>query len=226
MARTAIKKRVGATGGKRKGADMALQAAPSAAPALSSPTTPLPVGSSLPAVIPPVDTPVTQKRQRKQRWLALPKKSKIRAKAAAIMAMRIEGRSNDEIAEALNLSVRSIRQYVWIAGKNGWLRTDDPHEYAESVLIHKAVKGFEELLDSRHERTHLPDKEVILESMKGLGIFKDQTKTEAPVNQQANMLTINVVMPEGAVSTVRPGTVAGVPAYVEGVSLDSSRSES
>jgi DNA-binding transcriptional regulator LsrR (DeoR family) len=140
----------------------------------------------------------------------------MRAKAAAIMALKIQGHTNEEIAEQVGLSVRSLRQYLWIAGKNGWLTIHDPHEYAENVLLHRVVSNLDELLHARNAITGLPDKEVTLELAKrGLEPFKERPM-EAPVVQQANQLSINIVMPEGKLPQMREGSGGGAAAYVDG----------
>lgn len=211
MARKATKKRASAAGGKRV---HRAHAAPRTAEAPSSPGTPPSPGMSVSAIAPPAP-PVTQEtRERKQKWTDLPENSKIREKAAAIVAMKIQGYDNDEIAAKLNLSVRSLRQYMWIAGKNGWLTTSDPRDVAEFDIAHQVVDGLRVLVNHRNA-LGLPDKEVILKSAEGLGIFKD---AKQPVEQAApsNVLTINVVMPGGERPEVRPGTTLGVGAYVEG----------
>ena len=222
MARKTIKKPIKAAGIKqtiqKANTPKDVQAEPSTAQIVSSPATPPPAGSSLPAVIPPAIAAeyALQERQRKQKWTGLPKRSKMRAKAAIICAMRIQGRTNEEISEATGLTSKSIRQYMWIAGKNGWLTVQDPHDYAENILLNSVASNLEEWLHARDSRTGLPDKEITLELAKrGLNPFKEQL-AEAPVNQQANMLSITIQMPEGAVGQVRPGTTTGVPAYSEG----------
>lgn len=186
--------------------------------AASSPALPPSAGTSLPATIPPhiVAETALQMRQHKRRWTGLPKKSKIRAKAATICAMKIQGHSTDEIAEHLGLKPASVRQYMWIAGKNGWLTTQDPHDIAEYELTHRVVSNLDELLHARSAITGLPDREVTLESAKGLGVFRDHNKPQEEINQQANMLTINIITPEGVRGEVRPGTTRGTPAYLEG----------
>lgn len=215
MARKTIKRRAkNAAGGKN--APKQVKSAPRTASATSPPATSS--GSSVPAVVPPPE-PVTQALQpRKQKWTDLPEDSKIREKAAAIVALKIQGYDNDEIAEKIGLSVRSLRQYLWIAGKNGWLRTADPRDVADYEITHDVVKGLKELVTFRNDRG-LPDKEVILKSAEGLGLFKDK-HSDLPVNTNQNVLTINVVMPEGARQEIRPGTTGGAPAYVEAEVLD------
>lgn len=212
MTRKTTKKRASAAGSKRKAT--AIQAAPRTAEAISSPGTPPSPGLSVPVIAPPAPTVAQKLQTRKQTWTDLPENSKIREKAAAIVAMKIQGYDNDEIAHKLSLSVRSLRQYMWIAGKNGWLRTDDPRDVAEFDIAHQVVDGLRTLVNHRNA-LGLPDKEVILKSAEGLGIFKD---SKQPVEQAAlsNNLTINVVMPGGERPEVRPGTTLGVGAYVEG----------
>lgn len=210
MARRAIKKPVRPTTRRPKTAGIGTAA--------RSPASPPSAGTSLPAVIPPyvLAEAALQKRQQKQRWTGLPKKSKIRAKAAAICALKIQGYSTDEVAEKIGLRPASVRQYLWIAGKNGWLTTQDPHDDAEFRLTHRVVSNLDELLHARSSVTGLPDKEVTLESAKGFGVFRDHSKPQEENNQQANMLTINIITPEGPAAQMRKGTTGGVPAYVEG----------
>lgn len=218
MARKAIKKPSSATGGKQAiptgvKAPKDAQAAPRAAEAVSSPVLP---GSSLPAVIPPVPPPtVPKKRHQSQKGSKLPGTPKMRARVAAIVALQIQGFTSKEIAEKLGFAEASIRQWKWMAGKYGWLKTDDPHEHAENVIIHKVVKGLEELVDYRDPDTKLPRQEVILEASKGLGIFKDHSKPQEVVAQQANMLSVNLVFPEGSRPEMRAGTQGGIPAYID-----------
>lgn len=220
------KKPAKATGGKRS-VTKTRQAAPRAAKVSGSQGTNPPLGTTLPAVIPPPPIDLTSppvraeialiERQRKQRWIKLPAKSKIKAKVAAIVSLKVQGFTTEEISTQLNLKPASVRQYMWIAGKNGWLTTHDPNDVAENVLVHRAVSNLEELLHARNIITGLPDREVTLETVKGLGIFKDYSKQQEAPNQQANVLTINFLTPpSGPLPTVRLDNVGGVPAYVEG----------
>lgn len=220
MARKATKRRSkNAAGGKH--APKQAQAAPRTAGEARPPGTPTSPGSSVPAVVPPSlpDSP------RKQKWTDLPEDSRIREKAAAIVAMKIQGFDNEEIATKLNLSVRSLRQYLWIAGKNGWLKTSDPHDVAEYEITHDVVKGLKELVAYRDKETGLPRQEVILRSAEGLGIFKDHSKPQQEQVNHGNVLTVNVVFPEGPRDEMRPGTTAGVASYVEGEVLNGSTPE-
>lgn len=216
------KKPVKATGGKHPKGQAAPRAAKTSGSLATSPDT------TLPAVIPPAPLDLSSppvraelaliQRQRKQRIRNIPKNSKIKAKVAAIVSLKVQGHSTAEIATLLDLKPASIRQYLWIAGKEGWLTTADPIDVAENTLIHRAVSNLEELLHARNAATGLPDKEVTLETVKGLGVFKDHSKASDQPNQNANVLTINFQFPkhEGPLPTVRAENVGGAPAYVEG----------
>jgi hypothetical protein len=140
--------------------------------------------------------------------------------------MKIQGFDNEEIASKLNLSVRSLRQYLWIAGKNGWLKTSDPHDVAEYEITHGVIKGLKELVDYRDPDTKLPRQEVILRASEGLGIFKDHSKQQQEAVPNGNVLTVNVVFPEGPRAEMRPGTTIGVASYVEGEVVNGRDSES
>lgn len=173
-----------------------------------------------PAALPP-DSPAVRaelaliKRQSEEKWIGPERPTKLRKTVAAIIALKVQGCSNNEIAEQLNLKPKSISQYMWIAGKKGWLNTADPHTYAEHALVHRVVDNLHDLLHARNMVTGLPDKEVTLEAAKGFGVFKDHSKTEqAPV--APGVLAIQVVLPTGDLPKVRAGAISSTPNYVEG----------
>jgi len=170
-----------------------------------------------PVLPPPVRAEVAlQKRQKAQKWTGLPKQGKVKKTVSAIVALKVQGYSTNEIAEQLSLKPASVRQYLWIAGRNGWLTTQDPHEVAHSQLVHRAVSNLEEWLHARDGRTGLPDKEITLESLKGLGVFGSGER-QASDSGQTNILAINITMPQGAnLPTMRDGNAGGEPAYQEG----------
>lgn len=161
------------------------------------------------------------KAKQKQRWTSLPANSKMRAKAAQIMALKIQGHDNDEIAKAVGLSVRSLRQYLWVAGKNGWLTVADPQDTVDYELAHRAVSNLDELLHSRDGLTGLPDKEITLATLRGTGIFRnhDAKPNDVAVGQQ-NVLQINIQTPVGVNTVIRPGSMQGAPAFVEGEKIE------
>jgi hypothetical protein len=191
------------------------------------PTPAPPVAPTSTALVPmPVQAEIALKqRQRKQKWTGLPKQGKVRKTVSAILAMKVQGYSTNEIAEHLSLKPASVRQYLWIAGRQGWLSTQDPHEIAHSQLVHRAVSNLDEWLHARDARTGLPDKEVMLESLKGMGIFGGSTPQQQNDGAQTNVLAIQITMPHGNnLPQVQEGSVAGVPAYLEGELVSAAQS--
>lgn len=156
-----------------------------------------------------------QKRQAAEKWTG-PKRDKVKKTVAAIVALQIQGYSTEEIAKQLNLKPASVRQYKWIAGKQGWLTTHDPHELAHSKLVHRAVSNAEEWLHARDARTGLPDKEFTLEAMKGFGVFGGGPAQQQE-SQATNVLAISITMPQGGnLPTMRDGNAGGAPSYIDG----------
>ena len=203
MAKKAVKRRGKPQGKKPEG--------------IPAPGLPPPEPVIEPVLPPPVRAEVAlQKRQKAQKWTGLPKQGKVKKTVSAIVALKVQGYSTNEIAEQLSLKPASVRQYLWIAGRNGWLTTQDPHEVAHSQLVHRAVSNLEEWLHARDGRTGLPDKEITLESLKGLGVFGSGER-QASDSGQTNILAINITMPQGAnLPTMRDGNAGGEPAYQEG----------
>lgn len=186
-----------------------------------------------PAVDPPVaEVPITDltipeqaeavhKQRQKQRWTNLAPNSKMRAKAAQICALKIQGKDNDEISKIVGLAPRSLRQYLWVAGKNGWLTSADPQDDVDYRLAHRAVSNLDELLNARDVRTGLPDKDITIQTLRGTGIFRNHDAKPAEGTQgQQNVLQINIQTPTERVSVIRPGTMQGVPAFIEGEQVE------
>ena len=222
MAKKAGQKRRKARGRKRIQADKPkVQAAPTSPSTLPGQPPP---GSTALATIPPPSMPVLaeralQERQRKQKWTSkgLPKRQKMRQTVAAILAYKVQGHTTAEIAELLHIKPTSVRQYLFIAGREGWLDTRDPHEKAHSELVHRAVSNLEEWMHARDARTGLPDKEITLAAASGLGIFGAGGPAQQQEGQATNVLAINITMPIGGnLPQMREGNAGGVPAYVEG----------
>lgn len=215
MAKKAGQKRQKGKGGKRNRADKPkVQAA--LAPPSTLPGIPPPGSAIAPVLPPPIAAEVAlQKRQSEQKWTGLPAKGKVRKTVAAILALHVQGYSTNEIAEQLKLKPASVRQYKWIAGKNGWLNTQDPHEKAHSELVHRAVSNLEEWMHARDARTGLPDKEITLAAASGLGIFGGGPAQQQE-HQATNILAIQITMPQGGnLPQMRDGNAGGAPAYVD-----------
>lgn len=146
----------------------------------------------------------------------LPEDSDVRPKAMQIIAMRLSGQDDAEIAKALGISEKSISPYVYRATKNGWLDIDyNPKERIQFQVMHKVVRNLEEGLDSTgilntgmRERTH-----VALKIAEGT-VFK-QFDQQAPQAAASTIVAVQVVMPDGPRQQVRAETTGGTPAYVD-----------
>lgn len=185
-------------------------ARPKAAPVLSLP--PALADSAQPLPPEPVVEP-------KRGVATLPKNSVVRQKALAIMAMRLAGHANDAIAAELGLSEKSLNQYLWMAGKRGWIPRKkgfaDPKDDMEFSLAHKVVRNLDSLLDSEDNETK---KEVTLEVAKGT-LFK-RFGEQAVVAPPSTVLAIRIEMPPGPTQEIREGTTGGRGRWIEATIVD------
>ena len=184
---------------------------------------PPPPGSAGAAIPPPIAAELAL-QERHKKWAVIPAEGKIHQTVKAIQVLRQDGFSTQEISEKLGIKPASIRQYMWIAGKNGWLNPLDPYEKAHSELVHRAVSNAEEWLHARDSKTGLPDKEFTLEAMKGFGIFGSGQQSE---QGHTNVLAINITMPTGGnLPTMREGNAGGIGAYVDGEVVNATTHQS
>ncbi len=149
----------------------------------------------------------------------LPPDSKTRKTALLILAMRLAGMPDDEIAKRVKLGKESLRMYLYLAGKNGWLDIDKANSAKDAVdfnLLPKVVRNLYEGLDGTgilnngmRERTH-----VALKIAEGT-IFKEYGEQRADVVAQT-MVAIRIEMPQGPPQQVREGTLGGTPSFIEG----------
>ena len=185
-------------------------------PALADPAQPPPEAIVVPATL---DSPHIAKVK------ALPKNSVIRQKALAIMAMRLAGHDNEDIARELELSERSLNQYMWMAGKNGWIPRKrglvDPKDELEFSLAHKVIRNLDDAMDddTRNTKTGMPVKtEVALEVAKGT-LFKRFGEQNSAIVQTA-VLAVKIEMAPGTPTQVREGTTGGVGRWIEADVVD------
>ncbi len=191
------------------------------------PATFLPVLKSEPLSLPPAvpepdqssPPPATKgpPDDKKPSWWS-PDDSKVRIIAMQIIAMRISGMSDDEIAPLLNISRKSIAPYVYRAGKNGWLTLDQPKDRIEFELLHKVVRNLEEGLDAKPEallNTGMPLRTAVALKVAEGTVFKQFSE---PATQQIaqTAVAIRIEMPAGAgQQQIREDTTGGVPAYID-----------
>ena len=174
------------------------------------------VASSLPPTPSRVPAPPTTPAVSVKPLTHLKQTSMIRKKALAIVAMRAQGYSTEEIASELGIRPRCVAQYVYTASKSGWLgRTkgsafSDPKDTIDFELAHKAVRNMGEFLDS-------PDIELRKEATFDLArgaLYKrfDLPKDSAPLPGM-QVLAIKIDMPTTGDTAVREGSMGGLPIY-------------
>ena len=147
-------------------------------------------------------------------------KSLIRKKALAIVAMRAQGYTSEEIAAELSVKVATLSTYVHRAVKSGFLVNKrgesllaDPKDQVEYELAHKVVRNLGVLLDCGDLKTQ---KEVTLEVAKGTLFKKFDQQVNVPLPNM-NVLSLRIEMPRGAdMITVREGSIGGKPVYTSG----------
>ena len=163
--------------------------------------------------------PVVRKSSNK-----IEKNSLVRKKALAIVAMRAQGYTSDEIAAELKVKVDTLSTYVHRAVKSGFLVNKrgesllaDPKDQVEYELANKVVRNLGVLLDCGDLKTQ---KEVTLEVAKGTLFKKFDQQVNVPLPNM-NVLSLRIEMPRGAEAiTVREGSIGGKPAYLEGERTD------
>lgn len=149
----------------------------------------------------------------------LPPNSRIRATALKILALRLKGIPDAEIATALGIgSTTTLRNYMWRAGKNGWLteEIDNPRDRLDYDIMHKVVRNMDEALDDPDDERR--DK-MTVEVARGT-IFKSYDQQGISNAPPLNVLAIKIEMPDGEAPKPREGTMIGAPAYLDGEVAD------
>jgi transposase len=155
----------------------------------------------------------------KQSWYR-PADSKARKLVDKIVVHRAAGRSDAEIAKLLKTTEQSIRQYVYLGKKNGWLDGEGEPIDVEAELAHnidaKIVRNISASLDG--QMTNWQTHEMTVQAAKGRGIFKNHEKTEA--TGVLAPVAIQIIMPALSQAQQRmeipENMLGGVPAFVDG----------
>lgn len=138
-------------------------------------------------------------------------------KAVKAFLMRRAGIDDADIAAALNISRKTISDYIYRAGKAGVLAEllDDPRDTLEYVLLNKVVRNINESLDStRVLQTGMPERAATALKVAEHTLFP---KTQGPAQQTSNnVMGIKIEIVQGAPTVIREGTVAGAPGYIDG----------
>jgi hypothetical protein len=137
------------------------------------------------------------------------KEHTIRSKVAQAVAYQLEGKTRAEAAELLGLTIGSLNQYFYLAGKFGWLVTADAQEQLAYQTVHKVVRNIDAALDGDDPERR---QEMTIEAAKGLGLFK---RHEVVTNDGATVmsaLTVRIEQPVGS-QEIAVGSIGGVGAY-------------
>lgn len=175
----------------------------------------------LPVATPPLSSLATKLVPKKKDKNDLPRNGLVKKKALAILALRMDGWSNDEIAAELQIKPKSVNQYIYLAGRNGWIaRHDgsvigDPKDDVELNILPRVLRNLREFLDSDDDEVR---KEVTLKTAEGT--LHKRFASDAASAPTMNALTINIVTPPGAAGIIREGTTHGTPMFTEGQVLD------
>jgi hypothetical protein len=139
--------------------------------------------------------------------------------AMQAVAMRINGLSDEAIAEAFKVTKRTVQGYIYEAGREGLLdpHLHDPKDRVEYKIVNKALDQIEEALDSTAVSltTGVPLRTTVALKVAEGTIFKQFEPQQAQQGPQ-QVVAIKIEMPAGAPQVVREGTIGGTPAYVEG----------
>jgi hypothetical protein len=162
----------------------------------------------------------------KRDYVKIEKNSMVRRKAVAIVAMRAQGYSNDEIAAELKIKPQSIKQYLYRATKSGFLVNkdglllQDPHDALEFDVAHRAVRNLKAALDDEPIVTKGGEIKAVSPSMTKLALkvaegtlFKKFDQSKDPQQHGMQVLAVRVEMPAGAAATVDAASIGGAPAY-------------
>jgi len=190
--------------------------------------------SNSPASLPPqvpdvdmaasVDTSVASSvpaKAKKPFW-DVGKQSKQYEQAMKILALRATGLDDKAIADAMGLSMQTIWNYCYVAGKNGWAEDfQNAKDQIEFRIMPKVVREIEAGLEDRHrnEKTGLQVATAVALKVAEMTVAKrfEQTSSAPPIS---NVIAIRIEQAPGTHVSVREGNIGGVPAYVEGVAED------
>lgn len=142
--------------------------------------------------------------------------SKVRSTAIQIVAMELGGQTREEIAQALNLSPRTIQSYLYIAAKNGWIDFEHPKDSIEFQILPKVVRNLTQGLDddNRHATSGMTvGQQMALKIAEGT-VFKAFDQLAGVQDNTLVGVKIEIVG-GGQKDTVREGTVLGADSYVD-----------
>lgn len=127
-----------------------------------------------------------------------------KARIAQIVLLRGKGLRNKEIAEKLGLTPHSVRTLIWRAGKEGWLKFDDPLERFHNEIVPKVVDNIDYWIDKK-------DKRMTIEAAKGAGIFQTHQVVKNEGEAPQTILALKIETAPSDAPKVVTGHVVGSP---------------
>lgn len=195
-------------------------------------------GSSLAKVVPPDPSPVSVASLplpsgettlpaplTAPGYKVLPDDSKVRKTVMHIIAMRLAGIEESEIAKSLGIARSTISHYIYLAGKNGWLTAQDvpdPKDRLDYQLVHKVMDNLEEALDdnARHQTSGIKVKHTVALKIAEGTVFKKFDQAAVTPQQQQTIVAIRIEQPPGEPQAIREGTLGGVSNYVDAETVE------
>ena len=138
-----------------------------------------------------------------------------------ILALKVGGATYEEISSVMGLTPATVKQYLYEAGKKGWLTSRDditPQEALEFDLSHTIVQNVRSALGGKSLTDQ--QQEMTIVAAKGIGLFKNHEVSKAETSVQMNVLSVKMVVAEGEALPVAPGSMGGTPGFIEGVAID------
>jgi hypothetical protein len=146
------------------------------------------------------------------------KDSKTYETCMKILSMRVAGIDDKTIADTLKLSMQTVWNYCYIAGKNKWADTfANAKDQIEFSIMPKVVRELEAGLDDRvrHVTSGMTVGQQMALQIAAGTVFK-KFQEAGPERTTNNILAIRIETVAGAIVDIKEENIGGVPAYVEG----------
>ncbi len=172
----------------------------------------------------PIPKPQTVVVKRRPWRVKPPKRSRVYKACVAVIAMRAQGITAEDISQQLGLTKDTIRTYLHRAHLNGWLNIDsfsEPEDRIDYVLKSKAVRNVNQALDERGEDGELTPfaNAAAIKIMEGTGLLKTHQVVKGDSAPAVGVaLKVEVILPPTpsgqSLPTVRTGSMGGTPAIL------------
>lgn len=148
--------------------------------------------------------PPTHPTRRKFFEAAMQRADEARRRAAVIVAMKIQGYTNVEIARMLKLHRDSVKRVLALARKKYGLA--DHIDQLHFEVVPEAIETI------HHHLKRNRDKDLAVDTLKGVGIFETHSKGNGHGGPVSQSLTLNVVNQRSAESDREVvGEIVGTP---------------